>query len=366
MVKRKKTKFYRLFNQVQVEENQYNKFKQISSWFMTKLLYPLFLLGNAIVWKKVKQALGGKQKLIISGGSALPKYLEDFYDSAGIPIISGYGLSETSPVIAVRDGNPEKNLIEGGVVGLPPREVELRVVDIDTKEVISTKGVSGMVQTRGPQIMKGYYKDAQATSKVIDKDGWFSTGDVGFFNTLSNDLILTGRAKDIIVLNNGENIDPQPIEDLIVAKCSLVNQVMLIGQDEKALGALVVLNAKELKKVDIISQEAYDQIDNILGPNPTLEGLKGTEQECNKLEEKVLKSQNDRIVAEVLYQIQKAYKSSEEEEEDLEFRPWEKVSQILVTFQPFTVSNGQLTQTLKMKRNIIFEKYAKKIQHIYK
>lgn len=205
----------------------------------TMLLWPFAKVADMLVWRKVRLALGGRQKLVVSGGSALAKYLEEFYQVAGIPIVSGYGLSETSPVIAVR--RADRNLVAGGVVGLPPKMVELQVRDLETGKPLAA-GKNGVVFTRGPQVMMGYYKDKEATAKVVDADGWFDTGDLGFINQGSGDLVLTGRAKDIIVLSNGENIEPNPIEDAILERCSLVDQVMVVGQDERFLGALVVVN----------------------------------------------------------------------------------------------------------------------------
>lgn len=153
------------------------------------LLWPLAAVADALVWRKVRAALGGRSKLIISGGSALPKFLERFYEAAGIHIVSGYGLTETSPVIAVR--RADKNLVDGGVVGLPPKEVELQIRDPETHAPLPP-GRPGVVFTRGPQVMLGYYKEGAATAKVLDADGWFETGDLGLINPGTGDLVLTG------------------------------------------------------------------------------------------------------------------------------------------------------------------------------
>src|SRR5207237_6244819 len=134
-------------------------------------------------------------------------HIDNFFEIIGVQILQGYGLTETSPVTNVR--RPWRNMI--GASGQPLPATETKIVDPETKKPLPV-GEKGLVLLRGPQIMQGYYQNPEATKKAIDAEGWFDSGDFGWV-TPENDLVLTGRVKDTIVLTNGENIEPQPIED---------------------------------------------------------------------------------------------------------------------------------------------------------
>jgi len=332
---------------------------------LTLLLYPLAQISDLVVFKKVRKALGGRQKLVVSGGSALAKYLEEFYDSAGIPVVSGYGLTETSPVIAVRRAGRRRNLVDGGVVGLPPQEVELQVRDVETDRVVGQEGKeggkpgkAGVVFTRGPQVMQGYYKDEESTRKAIDNNGWFDTGDLGFINPGTGDLVLTGRAKDVIVLSNGENVEPQPIEDAVVERSSVIEQCMVIGQDQRYLSALVVVNPLELAARGWMPQTEAERLIELVGPSAVLLGCAADsatlDKEANKL------NANPGLVREVEKEVAAALLQDPEE-----FRPWERVKHVSLLLAPFNVQSGMLTQTLKVKRQSVQEKYRAAIEKLY-
>jgi long-chain acyl-CoA synthetase len=194
---------------------------------------------------------GGSQKVIISGGSALSSSLEEFYADAGIPIVVGYGLTETSPLISFRQ--MDRNLKVGGCVGFPCKDTEIKVVDESTRIPVP-QGSPGVVLARGPQVMRGYYNNEEATKKAVDKDGFFDTGDLGRICEATGDLILTGRAKDTIVLSNGENIEPQPLEDSIL-KSDLIDQIVLSGDDGRRLVAICVLSIPGLVARGFMTQE---------------------------------------------------------------------------------------------------------------
>ncbi|NJQ97704.1 MAG: long-chain fatty acid--CoA ligase, partial [Hydrococcus sp. CSU_1_8] len=164
------------------------------------LLAPLHALGDRLVYQKIRQATGGKVKTLISGGGALAMHLDTFYEIINVPLLVGYGLTETSPVTNAR--TLKHNL--RGSAGKPIPGTEIRIVDPDTRQTLSPMQ-KGLVLIRGPQVMQGYYKKPEATAKAIDPEGWFDSGDLGML-TPANDLVLTGRAKDTIVLSNGENI----------------------------------------------------------------------------------------------------------------------------------------------------------------
>jgi long-chain acyl-CoA synthetase len=205
------------------------------------LLWPLHKLGNQLVYSKVREATGGRVKEFISGGGSLARHLDVFFEIIGVPLIVGYGLTETSPVLSAR--RPWHNL--RGAAGQPIPFTELKIVDPETGHPLNFRE-KGLVLARGPQIMEGYYNNPEATQKAIDPEGWFDTGDLGWI-TKDYNIVLTGRAKDTIVLTNGENIEPQPIEDACV-RSPYIDQIMLVGQDQRSLGAVIVPNLEALQK----------------------------------------------------------------------------------------------------------------------
>jgi long-chain acyl-CoA synthetase len=310
-------------------------------------------VGQKLVWSKVQAGFGGRQKLIISGGSALSGALEDFYDLCGVPVVVGYGLTECSPLIAHR--RSDANLITAGCVGKPTLDTEIRIVDQNAKPGFTERpalpeGEVGVVVVRGPQVMRGYYKNPEATDKAIDRFNWFDTGDLGRVNPATGDIILTGRCKDTIVLSNGENIEPSPIEDSIMSESSIIEQVMLTGQDGRSLTAIAVLNPTELvaagfmdKKEGQRLQKLYDHIND---PQCTSTEC---EEACAVLKEAAdeLKS-NDSLVKLLKSDMARATSN---------FRKWEQVGDILITLEPFAMVNGLLTQSYKVKRDGVLQKY---------
>ncbi len=282
-------------------------------------LWAFHKLGHKLVYQKVRAATGGNLKYVVSGGGSIAEHLEDFYEIIGIEILGGYGLTETAPITHVR--TPARN-IRGGD-GQPVLSTETRIVDLGTRVDLPI-GQQGLVLIRGPQVMQGYYKNPEATAKAIDSDGWFDTGDLGYVSEWA-DLIITGRAKDTIVLTNGENIEPQPIEDACI--CSpYIDQVVLVGQDQKQLGILIVPNLSALESAGLIS--AGSNLADILPElnNPKIRNLY-REELTREVQNRAGYSINDRIGV-------------------FEFLP-----------EPFTIDNGYLTQTFKIRRNIVFERY---------
>jgi long-chain acyl-CoA synthetase len=282
-------------------------------------LWAIHKLGDKLVYQKVREATGGQLKYVVSGGGSIAEHLEDFYEIIGIEILGGYGLTETSPITHVR--RPDRN-IRGGD-GQPLINTETRIVDLSTRQDLPI-GDQGLVLLRGPQVMQGYYKNPEATTKAINPQGWFDTGDLGYVSKW-DDLVITGRAKDTIVLSNGENIEPQPIEDACI-RSSYIDQVVLVGQDQKQLGVLIVPNLSALEAEGLIP--AGSDLANIL---PTLNNSKIRNlyrEELNReVQNRAGYSINDRIGI-------------------FEFLP-----------EPFTIDNGYLTQTFKIRRNIVFERY---------
>ncbi len=207
------------------------------------LLWPLKLLGNQLVFKKIQAKLGNAFKHGVSGGGAMPPVVDEFFWAIGVEIVEGYGLTETAPVISVR---PYDRPIFG-TVGKPIRGVEARVVD-DNGNILPP-GKKGSLLVKGATVMKGYYNKPDLTAKVIDKDGWFDTGDLAML-TIDGEITLKGRKKDTIVLRGGENIEPLPIE-MKIAESQYVSQAVVIGQDsngqdQRYLAALIVPSKDEI------------------------------------------------------------------------------------------------------------------------
>ncbi|MGA2763116.1 MAG: long-chain fatty acid--CoA ligase [Spirochaetia bacterium] len=204
------------------------------------LLMPFKALGDLLAFKKIKQRLGGKFRFTVSGGGALPKYVDRFFQAVGVLLLEGYGLTETTPVVSVR---LQKKPVPG-TIGPLLDELEAKLLDPDTGAQVGP-GKKGVIHIRGPNVMKGYYKRPDKTAEVLSADGWLNTGDLGMM-TYRGELKIIGRTKQTIVLLGGENIEPVPIEETIL-ESEYIDQVMVVGQDQKFLAALVVPNDEALE-----------------------------------------------------------------------------------------------------------------------
>ncbi|MBS3026137.1 MAG: long-chain fatty acid--CoA ligase [Dolichospermum sp. DET50] len=273
-------------------------------------------LGEKLVYGKVREATGGNIKHVISGGGALPGYIDNFFEIVGVEILQGYGLTETSPVTNAR--RPWRNL--RGSSGQPIPGTEVKIVNPETRQPLPV-GERGLVLLKGPQIMQGYYQNPEATKKAIDAEGWFDSGDLGWV-TPENDLVLTGRAKDTIVLTNGENIEPQPIEDACL-RSPYIDQIMLVGQDQRSIGALIVPNLEALAKWDQ-TQNNTQKID--------LEG---------KIVQDLFRQELNREV-----QNRPSYRADD------------RIGPFKLIEEQFSIENGLMTQTLKIRRHIVMERYC--------
>ena len=302
----------------------------------TILLLPFHLLGDKIVYQKVRDAVGVKVKSFVSGGGSLAKHLDDFYEVVNIPVLVGYGLTETAPVTNAR--TLERNFAKTS--GQPIAETEIKIVNPETREALPT-GAKGLVLIRGTQVMQGYYKNPEATAKAIDSEGWFDSGDLGWV-TIDNDLVLTGRAKDTIVLTNGENIEPQPIEDACI-RSSYIDQIMLVGQDQKALGALIVPNLETLQQW-ITEQNLELQLPL---PEADLSSLVNSDLYSKPIQ--------NLFRQELTRQVQ----------DRPGYRPDDRITDFRFILEPFSQNNGLMTQTFKVKRPQVREKYQELIEQIY-
>ncbi|KHG41649.1 MULTISPECIES: long-chain fatty acid--CoA ligase [Aphanizomenon] len=287
------------------------------------VLLPLHILGEKLVYAKVREATGGKIKHVISGGGALPAYIDNFFEIVGVEILQGYGLTETSPVTNAR--RPWRNL--RGSSGQPIPGTEVKIVNPETRQPLPV-GERGLVLLKGPQIMQGYYQNPEATNKAIDAEGWFDSGDLGWV-TPENDLVLTGRAKDTIVLTNGENIEPQPIEDACL-RSPYIDQIMLVGQDQRSIGALIV---------------------------PNLEALAAWNQSQNHTEKIDLES---RIVQDLFRQ-----ELNREVQNRPSYRADDRIGAFKLIEEQFSIENGLMTQTLKIRRHVVMERYCDIIDKMF-
>ncbi len=270
-------------------------------------------IANKLVFHKLHEVVGGRMRFFVSGGAPLSKEIGEFFDAAGIIIIEGYGLTETSPVISA-------NLLEKyklGTVGPPLPGIEVKIAD------------DGEILTRGPNVMKGYFKDEVSTKEVFDEDGWFYTGDIG---ELDEDgyLVITDRKKNILVTSGGKNVAPQPMENALVTS-KWIEQIVIIGDRRKFVSALIV--------------PAF----------PSLEEWakeKGLEWEDRKalVELPDVKELYDKVIGESMEG----------------FAQFEKVKKFTLLSDEFTIESGELTPSLKVRRNIVEDKYADLIDEIYK
>lgn len=220
------------------------------------LSLPLYALGNVLVFKKIRTKLGTSFRQGVSGGGALPPNIDAFFWAIGISVTEGYGLTETAPVVSVRPlGRPVF-----GTIGKPLSCTEVKIVDDNGKEL--PVGQLGTVMIRGTSVMKGYYKRQDLTDAVIDKDGWFDSGDLGL-KTIDGELILRGRKKDTIVLRGGENIEPVPIE-MKLQESPFIAQAVVLGQDQRFLGALIVVDEAEVKSYAAEQGLAADSLSELL------------------------------------------------------------------------------------------------------
>ena len=288
-----------------------------------------FLVLNKTLLARLRMVVGGCFRATISGGGALPPYIDSFFYDIGIQIFEGYGLTESSPILAVRT---EDNFVLG-TVGPPLPKTEIKIHDLVSGEILYPngnradlgRGLSGEIYARGPQIMKGYHKDPQ-TSALILKDGWLKTGDIGMM-TFNNCLKIIGRCKETIVLKSGENVEPLPIESRLL-ESPLIEQCMVVGQDQKHLGVLLL---------------------------PSLHGFLKLGWSVTCLEELV----HYEALRPVLHQeVQRLISTAHG------FKRFERIGCVALLSKPFQLGE-ELTATYKLKRHVIFQEYHDLITQMY-
>ncbi|MBV6494776.1 MAG: Long-chain-fatty-acid--CoA ligase FadD15 [Turneriella sp.] len=319
----KKAADYLAGNELQMKpETDFERLtRTVQALFVAANLHIPARLADRVVFSKIREAMGGRFRGSISGGGALPAHVDEFFNVIGIPVYEGYGMTECAPIISVRT---EGRIIQGSV-GFVPNGTEVAILN-EKGERVKT-GEKGVIHVRGPQIMKGYYKNPEATEKTISKDGWLNTGDIGFFS-FNNTLSIRGRAKETIVLLGGENVEPVPIENKLLEDAQ-INQVIVVGQDKKTLTALIWPNLEKIKEVSGIDANSS--------------------QDLNK---------NKELVEHITKIIKKQVSG------ETGFKGFERVSDF--RFLPKAMEVGdEITNLFKMKRNVIADKYAKLIESMY-
>ncbi len=260
-----------------------------SRWGVAQLLYPLL---DRVVGRKIRASLGGRLRIVVSGGAPLAASIANRFIGFGVPILQGYGLTECSPVVS--SNRPESNHPDS--VGEPLPETELKI-----------QGGSGELLVRGPGVMMGYWEQPVETEKAIDSEKWFHTGDVAEIR--ANHLYITGRIKDILVLSNGEKISPVDIE-ISILQDPWVDQVMVVGEGRPFLIALVVLNDQG--------------------------------QGCDR----------DTLLARISGHMER-------------FPGYAKVKRVIIAHKPWTIDQGLVTPTMKLRRSKIVERYGGRLEAIY-
>ncbi len=289
------------------------------------VLWPLSRLADRKL-SLVRQKFGGRLRLAVSGGGSLPPYLDEWIDAIGIRIVNAYGMTECSPGIAGRG----LDCHVFGTIGPPFPLTDIRIASEDGQDLPA--GQEGEIQVRGPQVFKGYFNNEQANRVAFTRDGFFKTGDLGRM-TVSGELVITGRAKDIIVLASGENIDPTHIESTIT-RFPFVQDAVLVGQDKKGLGALIVPDLTQMSELLSEMDQAPSQ-----DPGELLD--------------------NGQFLDRVRHKINALLS------EKTGFKPYEKLQSIHFLKNEFTLGE-ELTNTLKKKRHVIERKYQQIINSILK
>ncbi|MCB0812620.1 MAG: long-chain fatty acid--CoA ligase, partial [Flavobacteriales bacterium] len=272
-------------------------------------------LARKLIFSKWQAALGGKVRIVASGSAALQPRLARVFTAAGIPVMEGYGLTETSPVVSVNDLRQDNFRI--GTVGRPIPGVQVRIAE------------DGEILIKGPNVMQGYYKRPELTAEVMDTEGWFHTGDIGEI-TAEGFLRITDRKKEIFKTSGGKYVAPQVLENKLKMS-RFIEQVMVIGENRKFPGALIVPSFAFLKdycKLKGIPYEGQDQVIN---------------------EQRII----DRIQREV-----------DAANEGL--GQWERVKRFALLPSEWSIDGGELTPTLKLRRKPILNKYAEAVEHIYR
>ncbi|PPL04361.1 AMP-dependent synthetase/ligase [Parapedobacter indicus] len=280
------------------------------AWFNMRLA-----VARKLVFSKWQAALGGNIKLIVSGGAALQPRLSRVFWAAGIPVLEGYGLTETSPVIAVN--SLEKGGVKFGTVGKVLKHVDVKIA------------ADGEILCKGPSISAGYYKNEVATSEAIDSEGYFHTGDIGELDA-EGFLRITDRKKEMFKTAGGKYVAPQALENKYM-ESTLIAQVMVVGENRKFPGALIVPAFDVLENWCKIKGISFDSREKVIQKPEVIDKY---QREINRLNQG--------------------------------FGHWEQVKKFTLLATDWTIDAGELTPKLSLKRKVILQRYEKEIEDIYR
>ncbi len=280
------------------------------SWYEFQLK-----LANKIIFNKWREALGGETKAVASGAAALQPRLARVFLAAQIPVMEGYGLTETSPVLAVNE--QDNDGVRIGTVGRPLSGVEIKIAE------------DGEILAKGPNVMLGYYKNEQATKEVFTEDGWFKTGDLGEM-VEGEYLKITGRKKETFKTSGGKYIAPQTIENKL-KESSFIEQVMVIGESEKHPSAIIQPAFNYLKEWCKRKDITYSSNEDML--------------------------KEDRIFNRIMREVDH-YNDG--------FAQYERVKKIILSPTEWAISSGEMTPTMKIKRRVIMENFKDEIETCYR
>ena len=290
-------------------------------------------IAEKLVFSKIKEKTGGRLKFMLSGGAALPKNVGEFFGNLGIKVLEGFGLTETSPVMAVTEYHRQVY----GTVGRIIPGIEVAIQDVENKNIISTQTnesfdenfecIEGEIIVRGHCVMKGYWNKPLETAEVIDKDGWFHTGDIGRY--YKGNLQITDRIKNMLVNAYGKNIYPTPVENTYL-KSPKIEQIFLIGDKREYVTAIVVPSKEVLQETFNLKEEFFQEQDSFIRDQNILEWLNAD----------IRKYSN-------------------------ELAKFERLKSFLVKRNPFSIEEGEITPTLKAKRKVIENKYSEDINDMY-
>ena len=269
-------------------------------------------IANKLVFEKLKAVTGGHLRFFVSGGAPLSKAIAEFFHAAGILILEGYGLTETSPVISVNRPDQWKF----GTVGPVMPGVEVKIAE------------DGEILSRGPHIMQGYFNKPSDTDEAIDTDGWFHTGDIGEIDE-EGFLTITDRKKNLLILSNGKNVAPQPIENQL-KQSPYISEIMLLGDQRRTITALIVPNYDAIKEFAEEQQLEAEDIPALLQTQEVQRLIRG---EINQ------------------------YSS--------DFADFERVRMFTLMEKEFSEESGEMTPTLKLKRPVIMENHKAVIDQMY-
>ena len=269
-------------------------------------------IAHKLVFSKILEKTGGRVHFFVSGGAPLAREIAEFFYAIGVVVLEGYGLTESSPVIAC---NTFDNL-RFGTVGKPIPGIEVKIAP------------DGEILARGPNIMKGYYKKEEETREALE-GGWLHTGDIGHLDT-EGFLVITDRKKDLIVTSGGKNVAPQPIENTLKQNPFIANAVV-IGGSRKFIAALLVPNFEKLEEYAKARGVGYVNRKDLI--------------------------QNEAVVRFLLEEVDRTTPN---------LAPYEKVKKIALLERDFEIEQGEITPTLKVKRNIVEEKYKELIDSLYR